>query len=302
MILRERLLRVWLGVAVLLYSAVAAAITPEEGSLIARLAERGSSGAQVLLAGMYLRGDGGVARDERQAAKWFDKAAVQGDAYAAMKLGDLYASGQGVPQNEAIAADWREKAANRGNVVAQRLLGKMYLDGKGVARDDRKAEYWLKRAAIEGGDAEAQYTLALMHRNGKVAEPNPALANDLLARAAAQGHEGAVELLNLVEELGYSIEESLHQRPPHLHKLAEDGDVEAQYQLGLRLENSLHGGAADRREAVGREAVEWFERAASSGHLMAMKSLAQIYVTGLDGVPPDPQKALYWQQKAERAQ
>jgi TPR repeat protein len=284
---------VWLGATVLLYTAAAAAVTPQEGEMIARLAERGSSGAQVLLAGMYLRGDGGVARDPAQAASWFEKAAEQGNAYAELKLGDLYAAGEGVAKDAAIAATWREKAANRGNVVAQRLLGKMYLEGDGVAQDNRKAEYWLNRAVLEGKDAEAEYLLARMHRAGRTAKPDQKVANDLLAGAAAQHHEGAFELLNLLKELGYSIEESLHQRPPHLQKLAKEGDVEAQYQLGLRLENAALGGAAEHREAV-----EWFQKAADKGHVMAMKSLAHIYATGIEGVAADPEKAAYWRQKA----
>jgi TPR repeat protein len=287
----------WLlaGIVTTLYATGVAAVTAQEGPMIMRLAERGSAGAQVLLAGMYLRGEGGVARDDRKAAEWLEKAAVQGNVYAEMKLGDLYAKGQGVPKNLEVAADWREKAANRGSVRAQKLLGKMYLDGEGVAKDPGKAEYWLNRAALEGGDAEAQYLLAHMHLKGDAAAPNPDLASHLLGRAAAQGHEAAAEMLHLVEELGYSLEESLHQRPPHLHKLAQDGDEEAQYQLGLRLENSLFATEADRREAV-----TWFERAAAGGNVMAMKSLAHIYEKGLDGVPADPDKARYWKQKAEQ--
>jgi len=278
-----------------LYVAGAVAATAEEGPMIVRLAERGSEGAQVLLAGMYLRGEGGVARDDRQAADWFEKAALQGNAYAQMKLGDLYETGQGVGKNATIAADWREKAAERGNIRAEELLGKMYLEGNGVAKDQVKAEYWLNRAALEGGDAQAQYLLARMHLEGAAAAPNPALANHLLAQAADQGHEEAAEMLHLVDELGYSLEETLHQRPPHLHKLAQDGDVQAQYQLALRLENSLFSSAEDRREAV-----TWFERAADSGNLMAMKSLAHIYDKGIDGVPAAPGKASYWRQKAEQ--
>ena len=119
-------------VLISLYAAGVAAATAQELPMIKRLAERGSDGAQVILAGMYLRGEGGVARDDRQAAEWYEKAALQGNAYAQMKLGDLYESGQGVEKNAAIAADWREKAADRGNVKAQQLLGQMYLEGNGV--------------------------------------------------------------------------------------------------------------------------------------------------------------------------
>jgi hypothetical protein len=290
----NRYLSCLLAVVVIGLSATGVtAATDQELPMIKRLAERGSDGAQVLLATMYLRGEGGVARDDRMAAEWFEKAAVQGNAYAQMKLGDLYETGQGVKKNAAIAADWREKAANRGNVKAQELLGKMYLDGNGVAKDKGKAEYWLNRAALEGGDAQAQYLLARMHLEGKAAAPNPALASHLLAQAATQGNEQAVETLHLVQELGYSLDETLHRRPPHLQKLAQDGDVEAQYQLALRLESSPSGTADDRREAV-----TWFERAAAGGHLMAMKSLVEIYQKGLDGVAADPAKAKYWRQKA----
>lgn len=42
--------------------ATAAAMTPEEARLIARVAADGNPGAQVLLAGLYGRGDGGYAQ------------------------------------------------------------------------------------------------------------------------------------------------------------------------------------------------------------------------------------------------
>lgn len=278
-----------------MYASGCAAATVEERPIIERLAERGSDGAQVILAGMYLRGEGGLPQDARQAAAWLEKAAMQGNSYAEMELGDLYEQGQGVSKDAAAAADWREKAANRGNVHAQKLLGKMYLDGDGVAKNKLKAEHWLNRAALEGGDAEAQYLLARMHLENDAASPNPTLAKSLLTQAAKQGHTGAVEMLHLVEELGYSLEETLYEHPPHLHKLAQDGDLEAQYQLALRLENSLSNTETDHRDAV-----SWFEKAASGGHTMAMKSLTHIYTKGLNGVPADPAKADYWRQKAQQ--
>ena len=283
------------AVVISLYATGIAAATAEEGAIIKRLAERGNEGAQVLLAGMYLRGEGGVAHDDQLGVQWLEKAAMQDNAYAQMKLGDLYEKGQGVPKNPAAAADWRKKAANRGNVRAQKLLGQMYLEGSGVTKDLRQAEYWLSRAALEGGDSQAQYQLARIHLEGQAADPNPLLAKHLLTQAATQGHEQATEMLHLVEELGYSLDETLHQRPPHLYQLAQDGDVEAQYQLALRLENSLLAKESDKREAV-----TWFERAADGGHLMAMKSLAHIYDKGLDGVPADQTKAVYWRNKAQQ--
>ncbi len=54
------------AVVIGLYSTGIAAATAEEGPIIMRLAERGNEGAQVLLAGMYHRGEGGVTRNESQ--------------------------------------------------------------------------------------------------------------------------------------------------------------------------------------------------------------------------------------------
>ena len=93
-------------------ATVAVAMTPDEITLVARAAERGSASAEVLLAVAYLDGDG-VNKDAVAAVRWFEAAALQGNGYAEEKLGDLYAQGLGVERNESVAADWREKAANR---------------------------------------------------------------------------------------------------------------------------------------------------------------------------------------------
>jgi TPR repeat protein len=45
----------------------------------------------------------------------------------------MYAEGQGVPQDHAEAARWYRKAADQGNALAQFGLGLMYDQGHGVA-------------------------------------------------------------------------------------------------------------------------------------------------------------------------
>jgi len=269
-------------------ASTAHAMTQEEDTLVTNAAQRGSDGAQVLLAVMYLHGDPTHAKNESLAANWFEKAAEQGNAYAQKMLGDLYEQGRGVPKNLKLSADWREKSANRGNTEAQLMLGKMYLNGEGVTQDMDKAEGWLNRASV-AGNSEAQFLLGKLYH----AQKNPKMAGDWLARSASQGYEGAIKFLHFMEGIGFQTVESLHQRPAGLHKLAADGDSEAQYQLAIRYESGAYGEKQDYEQAL-----HWFSQAANGGHVMAMKSLAHIHEKGLDGVPPDAKTAEYWRKKA----
>ena len=213
------ILKTLLLVGLLFAALPVAATTPEEAALIANSAERGSAGAQVLLAVIYKDGAAAYPQNDKLAAYWFERAAEQGNVYAQQMMGDLYALGKGVPQNLKVAADWREKAANRGNVQAQLQLGKMYLAGEGVVKDLVKAEYWLNRAAVEG-NSEAQYLLAKMYHAGEGVVKNRAAADNLLAKSAAQGYEDAVKLMHFMESFGFGVEESFHHRAPDLEPAA----------------------------------------------------------------------------------
>ncbi len=279
-----------------LIASTAFATTPEEAKMIANAAERGSSGAQLLLALIYRDGGAGYPKDDKLALHWFELAADQGNAYAQQMLGDAYAEGRGVPRNLKVAADWREKAAKRGNVQAQASLGKMYLYGEGVPHDDEKAEQWLHRAAVEG-NSEAQFLLGKMYKAGtnSVAR-NETLGDNWLAKSAAQGYDDAVKFLHFMEDIGFQMEEKFYNRMPSLQKLATDGDAEAQYQLAIRYESGAYGVKQDNEKAL-----YWFNLAANTGHPLAMKSLADIYTKGLAGVKADPKIAQYWNDKLSAA-
>jgi uncharacterized protein len=268
------------------------AISPQEAKSIALVADQGNEGAQVLMAGIYLRGDGGYAKDPVLAAQWFERAAAQGNSYAQFMLGEIHEQGWGTPKNLKVAAEWREKAANRGDNQAQLKLAKMYLNGEGVEKDLQKAEYWLNRADIEG-NSDARVLLAKLYRERGDAKGSRALADRWLAKAATQGYENATTLFRLIEHLGFQADETWHHRLPDLHRLAEDGDHEAQYDLAVRYEEG-HSGET-RNVAL---ALQWFERAAEGGNVMAMRKLSGIYEQGLYGEPVNPVAARYWSERA----
>jgi hypothetical protein len=84
----------------------------------------------------------GVPRNHVEAAKWYRKAAEQGNANAQHNLGNCYESGQGVPQNYDEAVKWFRKAANQRHPMAQANLGVMYEYGHGVLQDLVEAHKW----------------------------------------------------------------------------------------------------------------------------------------------------------------
>jgi TPR repeat protein len=128
------------------------------------LAEQGRQSAQYGLGELYSLGNG-VARDDREAARWYQRAAASGHVAAQSKLGALYDEGRGVPQSLSKAMKWYRKAAQRGDLDAQISLGLIYGTGRGVPQNYFQAEKWFRLAA-EQGDALAQYNLGLIHAGG----------------------------------------------------------------------------------------------------------------------------------------
>jgi TPR repeat protein len=56
--------------------------------------------------------------------------AQEGDAVAQVNLGKAYEDGNGLSKNDELAAKWYRKAADQGNAVAQSRLGIMYRIGQ----------------------------------------------------------------------------------------------------------------------------------------------------------------------------
>lgn len=76
-----------------------------------------------------------------------------------------------------------------------------------------------------------------------------------------------------------------------LRPLAERGDPEAQYRIGLMYE---FGKGYPQDKALG---IAWFRKAAARGSASAQQELGVIYTTG-DGVPQDDAQAVSWFQRA----
>ena len=78
--------------------------------------------------------------------------AEAGDVEAQVALAGLYESGLGVSRDDRAAARWYERAARRGHPVARLNIGEFYSRGIGVAHDRVRAWVWLSLAADVGSD------------------------------------------------------------------------------------------------------------------------------------------------------
>ncbi|MSQ69665.1 MAG: hypothetical protein EXR27_00040 [Betaproteobacteria bacterium] len=85
--------------------------------------------------------------------------------------------------------------------------------------------------------------------------------------------------------------ETPEKKLPDLLKRAEQGDAEAQTNLGVAYSN----GEGVPKDAA--KAVEWYQKAAAQGYARAQLNLGWMYYSG-NGVPKDAAKAFEWVQKA----
>jgi TPR repeat protein len=82
-----------------------------------------------------------------KAAKWYRKAAEQGDEDSQTSLGTCFKLGKGVPENLVEAGKWYRRAAEQGYWPAQEALGEIYARGQGVPESVVLAYDWLNLAA-----------------------------------------------------------------------------------------------------------------------------------------------------------
>lgn len=173
-------------------------------------AERGNLDAQVLLGTMYEKGEG-VARNMREATKWWKKAADRGKAEAQYKMGNIYENGKGVSRDLREAIKWYRRAAEQENTKAQRALAYAYSKGYGVAKDNKEAAIWWGKAAQQG-DPHAQCILALSYATGLGVEQNKSEAFFWAFIAAEENRKYQIVRDRMAKELTQARYNELQRR------------------------------------------------------------------------------------------
>ena len=106
---------------------------------------------QYALGVLYANGQG-VAQSFKEAARWYEKAAVAGIVPACNAIGFAYANALGVPEDFDKAAGYLKKACDAGEMAACITLGEIYAMGRGGGSRAEAAD--IIKAAIDAGAGE----------------------------------------------------------------------------------------------------------------------------------------------------
>ncbi len=282
------------SVAVFFVTAQAlAGSAPQELKMISHEAAQGDPNAQLLYGLAYLGGRYNLESNSKKAAYWLLRAARDGQIYAALEMGKLFALGNGVNKEPEHAVYWWRKAAKGGLSEAQYQLGKAYLDGFGITKNPTESMHWMTLAA-ENGNHNAEYELGKMYQEGYATVEDKVLAQDWLSRAARSGNSSAINFLAALSKLVKYTSLVYQQSAEILEGKAENGDPDAQFELGLRYES----GAWDVNKND-QKALYWLTKASDNGNLHATNSLIHIYSHGGLGVKKNPEQVAYLTKRAK---
>jgi uncharacterized protein len=168
---------------------------PEAIGAWRKAADRGSTSAMVELGVLYGTG-AGIARDEAQVRKLFERAAEAGNPRGVTNLAAL-SGGGGAPSDPVRARELLAKAAET-NAEAQYQLGLMMADGTGGAKDDVGARSLFEKAAAQN-HAAALERMGAFTQEGRGGPKDSDAAKAYYQRAAALGDEDAKKALKRME-------------------------------------------------------------------------------------------------------
>ena len=263
----------------------------------------------------------GTPQDDKEAVKWYHKAAENGDPFAQFELSLRYEYGWGVSRNNEDAIKWHNKASfhfstfagykrfgwlprsyeevaqeiegtiewyraavKRNYPTAQFRLAKLYEYGWGVPQDDEKAVRWYHTAA-KHGDADALFELALRHDHG---------SRKWHGKSTQQDYTSAQYRLGMKYSFGTGVTQSHSEAVKWYRKAAEQDHVGAQYALGW----AYYKGEGVHQDYG--EAFKWYQKAAEQGDSGSQYRLGVMYENG-EGVAQDYVASYIWYHLASQA-
>ncbi len=220
-------------------------------------------------------------RQVRGARNPYDPSAISSDATDFYNRGLLF---QRMGNFKDAAVEY-ERATRTRHAMAQASLAYLYETGQGVQRDLMKA-LELYQFAAKQGHSVAQYNLGRIHQNGlkhlnQVIAPNPALAEQFLRRAAAQGVVAAYHQLGILYHNQGGRVNVAALTPEQIKVWDKNGDGKL-----MPSENRLF-----------QDAHDHFLLAARQGYGPSLHALGVMYQRG-EGVPIDLARAAQWLEKA----
>jgi TPR repeat protein len=166
-------------------------------------------------------------RQTAEAIAAWRKAADKGSSSAMVELGVAYGTGAGIARDEAQARKLFERAAEAGNPRGVSNLAA--LGGGGAPADPARSRELLGRAAET--NAEAQYQLGLMLSEGSGGTKDDAAARAMFEKAAAQNHPAALERMGAFTAEGRGGPKDSSAAKAYYERAAALGDEDAKKAL-----------------------------------------------------------------------
>ena len=167
-------------------------------------------------------------RQTSEAIAAWRKAADKGSTSAMVELGVLYGTGAGVAKDEPQARKLFERAAEAGNPRGVSNLAALG-GGAGASSNPARARELLSKAAET--NAEAQYQLGMMLAEGEGGAKDDIAARALFEKAAAQNHPGALERMGAFTEGGRGGPKDSDAAKAYYQRAAALGDEDAKKAL-----------------------------------------------------------------------
>ena len=238
-------------------------------------ANAGDAEAQNDLALCYAKGIG-VEKDIDKAISLFKKAVDNGDAYAMGNLAQYYELGLGVKKDSLEAFNLYKRAGDEGTKRTKTQLGLYYYYGKaGVKKDYAESLKWFEKSS----ESYAYYMQGWQYEHGQGTKKD-------LDKAA--------------KAYRYALPDT-KDAFKRLNALAENGNVEAMYQLGAYYRRSSCRNSEEAEKAAKERSKShpWLEKAASLGHGEAAFDLGSDYYFGNNGTEKSYAEAYKWFKKGE---
>lgn len=213
--------------------------------------------------------------------------AIEGDAEAQYKLGELYCEKLA---NKSEAIKWFTKSTNNNNSEAQMCLGCCYQHGYGVEIDQTKALEWYF-ASANSENVRAMASLGVCYYNGYGVEQDISIAAEWYRKAANYGYCKAQWRFGFCCEYGDGVEKDINRAFELYKSAAEQGDAKGQCSIGRCYQ---YGIGVKQNNAI---AANWYQKAAEQRDAEAQFRLGLLYGTG-GGVIKSGVTAMFWIRKA----
>lgn len=227
--------------------------------------------AAMILADIYSRGYGPIAKDPAQARQYLQRAYDVGHIAAAKILGDIYYNGVDTPRDLKKAFKAYSDAAKFAYGPAMIALAQMYETGEAEGGVNQKKALAWRAEAAKRDDPAALYALAVAYDHGEGVAADPDRALSYYKLAAMNGEPAAMTALGTYFYRGEGGLERDHAMARRWFEAgAVGGDPEGMFNLAAMMARG-EGGEVDRVRAWG-----WLKIADRMGHSQAAAAAAAL--------------------------